>query len=49
MEKKLDEILKSINDLKSLNSKIITNMNKYGEKCVQISKKIDDLTSTIQL
>lgn len=39
MEDKTDGILKSISELKSSNSKIITNMNKYSEEIIQLSKK----------
>lgn len=49
MDKKIEEIIKSINDLKASNSKIITSVNKYGEKVTQLSNKFDHLAETISM
>ncbi|XP_050064599.1 uncharacterized protein LOC126553488 [Aphis gossypii] len=47
METKIDEILKTVNDLKVTNNKIISTINTQNEKISRISKKVDDLFENV--
>jgi len=47
METKIDEIFKTVNDLKVTNNKIISTINIQNEKISRISKKVDDLFENV--
>ena len=43
MEKKLDDLIKAVTELKTLNGKIISSINSHNEKFNRLEKKFDDL------
>jgi hypothetical protein len=43
MEKKLDDLIKTVTELKTSNGKIISSLNSQNEKFNRMEKKIDDL------
>lgn len=43
MEKKLDDLIKTVTELKTSNGKIISSLNSQNEKFNRMEKRLDDL------